>query len=170
LISAAWRASLHAEVGDHLAQIDEAQGKKDDAATTYALAAAAIDRNVAPDVRLHINESIARLKAAGAKPGPAGAIALQEMRTYKIEKPTGVSGWGTFRLEITTAGVIESQQMSGEKGIAGIKASVDKMKFPELLPPDSKAHLLRSGVVSCSAGPTCEVVMVPDGGIQTEQQ
>jgi len=170
LISAAWRASLHAEVGDHLAQIDEAQGKKDDAATTYALAAAAIDRNVAPDVRVHINESIARLKAAGAKPGPAGAIALQEMRTYKIEKPTGVSGWGTFRLEITTAGVIESQQMSGEKGIAGIKASVDKMKFPELLPPDSKAHLLRSGVVSCSAGPTCEVVLVPDGGIQTEQQ
>jgi hypothetical protein len=92
------------------------------------------------------------------------------MRTYKIAKPTGVSGWGTFRLEITTAGVIESQQMSGEKSISGIKASVDKMKFPELLPPDSKAHLLRSGVVSCSAGSTCEVVLVPDGGIQTEQQ
>jgi tetratricopeptide (TPR) repeat protein len=170
LISAAWRASLHAEVGDHLAQIYEAQGKKDDAATTYALAAAAIDRNVAPDIRAHITESVARLKAAGVKPGPAGAIELQAMRTYKIAKPSGVSGWGTFRLEITTAGVIESQQMTGEKGIAGIKDGVDKMKFPELLPPQSKAHLLRSAVVSCSAGSTCEVVMVPDGGMQTEQQ
>jgi hypothetical protein len=81
-----------------------------------------------------------------------------------------VNGWGTFRLEITTSGVIESQQMSGEKQIAGIKNAVDGMKFPELLPPDSKAHLLRSAVVSCSSGPNCEVVMVPDGGLQTEQQ
>jgi hypothetical protein len=44
------------------------------------------------------------------------------------------------------------------------------MKFPELLPPGSKAHLPRSAVVSCSAGTTHEVVFVPDGGLQTEQQ
>jgi hypothetical protein len=60
--------------------------------------------------------------------------------------------------------------MSGEQHIAGIKPALDKMKFPELLPPDSKAHLLRSAVVSCSTGPTCDVVLVPDGGLQTEQQ
>ena len=97
-------------------------------------------------------------------------MSLQDLRTYKISKPAGVSGWGTFRLEITTGGVIESQQMTGEKQIAGIKKSVDGMKFPELLPPDSKAHLLRSAVVSCSMGTSCEVVLVPDGGLQTEQQ
>ena len=95
---------------------------------------------------------------------------MQELRTYKIPKPAGVTGWGTFRLVISTAGVVESQQMSGEKQIAGIKKAVDTMKFPELLPPDSKAHLLRSAVVSCSSGSTCEVVLVPDGGLQTERQ
>jgi hypothetical protein len=42
------------------------------------------------------------------------------------------------------------------------------MKFPELLWPGSKAHLLRSAVVSCTAGAMCDVVMVPDGGLQTE--
>jgi hypothetical protein len=110
------------------------------------------------------------MKTAGAKPANASATSLQDLRTYKISKPAGVNGWGTFRLEITTAGVIESQQMTGEKQITGIKKTVDEMKFPELLPPDSKAHLLRSAVISCSMGPSCQVILVPDGGLQTEQE
>jgi tetratricopeptide (TPR) repeat protein len=170
MISAAWRADLLAEVGDHLGQIDEAAGHKDEAAADYALAQAAIDKNTAPAIRRHIIESIARLKAAGAKPGPANATqALQDLRTYKIKRPAGASGWGTFRLEISTAGVVESQQMSGEQRLADIKTVVDAMKFPELLPPDSKVHLLRSAVISCSMGTTCDVVLVPNGGLQTEQ-
>ena len=170
LITAEWRASQHAEAADHLGQIDEAAGHKDEAAADYALALAALDKNSPPAVRRHIIESIARLKAAGAKPGPANAVqALQDLRTYKIKRPAGVSGWGTFRLEISTAGVVESQQMSGEQRLAAIKPVVDAMKFPELLPPDSKAHLLRSAVINCSMGATCEVVMVPNGGLNTEQ-
>jgi len=170
LISAAWRASQRAEIADHLGQIDEAAGHMDDAATDYSLAQAAIDKNTTPSDRRHIIESIARLKAAGAKPGPTNGVpALQELRTYKIKRPAGVSGWGTFRLEVATAGVVESQQMSGEQHLAAIKPAVDAMKFPELLPPNSKAHLLLSAVISCSMGTTCEVVLVPNGGLQTEQ-
>jgi hypothetical protein len=43
------------------------------------------------------------------------------------------------------------------------------MKFPELLPPASKAHLLRSAVVSCSeaSDKKCDIVLVPDGNLQT---
>ncbi len=110
------------------------------------------------------------MKAAGAKPGPAGAIDLQNLRTFKIHRPSGVSGWGTFRLEITTAGVIEAQQMSGEQKIAGIKSEIGAMKFPELLPPGSKAHLLRTAVASCSIGATCDVVLVLGANLKTEQQ
>jgi len=142
----------------------------DDAASDYSLAQAAIDKNTTPSDRRHIIESIARLKAAGAKPGPTNGVpAMQELRTYKIKRPAGVSGWGTFRLEVATAGVVESQQMSGEQHLAAIKPAVDAMKFPELLPPNSKAHLLLSAVISCSMGTTCEVVLVPNGGLQTEQ-
>jgi tetratricopeptide (TPR) repeat protein len=167
---AAWRASLRAEIGDHLGQLYEAMGQKDEAATAYALAQTALDKNVPSDVRNHITEGIQRLKAAGAKPGPAGTSALQDLRTYKVPKPSGVSGWGAYRLVITNAGVTESQQMSGEQKIAGMKTALEGMKFPGLVPPDSKAHLLRSAVVSCSMGTTCEVVLVPDGGLQTERQ
>lgn len=169
-LSAAWRSSLRAEVGDHLAQVDEALGNRDEAATQYALAESALTRSEAPDIRQDISGNIARLKAAGAKAGPAGSAALQNLRTYKLKKPAGVSGWGSFRLEITVAGVIESQQMSGQKSIAVLEPALNAMKFPELLPPASKAHLLRSAVISCSEGPECDVVLVPDGSLQTEAQ
>lgn len=171
LLSAAWHASLRAEVGDHLGQLYEAMSQKDQAATAYALAASALTTHDSPEVHGHITESLARLKAAGAKPDPAtGSDALQNLRTYKIARPSGAKGWGTYRLEITTAGVIDSHQMTGEQQLANIKSAIDSMKFPELLPADSKAHLLRSAVVSCSMGASCELVMVPDGGLQTERQ
>jgi hypothetical protein len=170
-IEPAWRAGLHAEVGDHLGRVDEALGLKREALTAYAFAADALTRNDTPDVRGQINDSVDRLRAADVRELPlAGALNLQDLRTYKVPRPADEKGWGTFRLEITTAGVIDSQQMTGEHPLTAVKKTVDAMKFPELLPPDSKAHLLRSAVVSCSVGNTCEVVLVPDGGLQTEQQ
>jgi len=166
----AWRAGLDSEVGDHLGQIYEAQHHLDEAAATYYLAQAALVKATAPETRRHIAESIDRLQDKRPKPGPAVETqALQSLRTYKISRPAGTSGWGTFRLEITTAGVIEAQQMSGEDRLAAIKPVIQAMKFPELLPPQSKAHLLQSAVVSCSIGTTCEVVLVPGGGLQTER-
>ncbi len=171
-LSAAWRAGLEAEVGDHLAQLYESQGQKDEALAAYVLAQAAVTRNLPPDVRAHIDDGIRRLKAAGAKPGPADPKqALQDLRTFQFTRPEDASGWGAFRLEITNAGVIQSQQMSGEKKIVLAVPALNKMKLPELLPPDSKAHLLRSAVVDCNAGAlTCNLILVPDGGLQTEQQ
>ncbi|HTW46329.1 MAG TPA: DUF3857 domain-containing protein [Acidobacteriaceae bacterium] len=169
LIAAAWRASLRAEIGDHLAQIDEATGQNNEAVTMYALAGDAEDRTTPTEVRTHITENKARLMAAGAKVGSAGALTLQNLRTYKVARPAGVSGWGSFRLVVTVTGVVEAQQMSGESKVAGMKDVLLGMKFPELLPPGSKAHLLRSAVVSCSESP-CEVVLVPDGGLQTERE
>jgi tetratricopeptide (TPR) repeat protein len=170
LIQAAWRASLRAEIGDHLAQIEEQAGRKDEAATTYGLAQSAVDRTTPDEVRQHITNALARLKAGGAKPGPSNAIALQDLRTWKIKCPADVSGWGSFRLVIATSGVVEVQQMSGEGKIEGVKPAVAAMKFSELLWPGSKAHLLRSAVVSCTTGATCDVLLVPDGGLQTEAQ
>ena len=170
-IAPAWRVTLQAEIGDHLGQIYEAEGKKNEAAQAYGLAQTALNQGSEPDSRRHITGSLDRLKSEGVKTDrDTGALALQDLRTFKIPRPKNASGWGTFRLEVTTAGVIESQQMSGEQHLASVKPAIDAMKFPELLPPDSKAHLLLSAVVSCSLGNTCEVVLVPGGGLQTERQ
>jgi tetratricopeptide (TPR) repeat protein len=171
ILSAAWRASLRAEIGDHLAQVYEASGGKQRAYELYVLTQAAMDKNTPADIKTHVADSVTRLRPAGTRTASwPNSEGLQALRSYKINKPSGVSGWGTFRLEITADGVIESQQMSGEHKLEQLKTAISAMKFAELLPPGSKAHLLRSAVVSCSMGNKCEVVLVPDGGLHTELQ
>jgi tetratricopeptide (TPR) repeat protein/transglutaminase-like putative cysteine protease len=171
MLSAAWRASLRSEIGDHLAQLYEAEDQKQRAYDLYVLAQAALQKNTPPDVKTHMAESVGRLRPAGEKPSQwPKTEALQALRTYKIKKPADVGGWGTFRIVITADGVIESQQMSGQQKLEVLKTEIGAMKFPELLPPGSRARLLRSAVVSCSMGQDCEVVLVPDGGLQTEQE
>lgn len=171
LVLSCWRNSLRPDSGEHLGQIYEAMGKTKEALSAYQLAKASIQgENVTPDVRKDLDDGIARLSAADKKGSPGGgAQALQDSRTYKLPRPEGVSGWGTFRLQLGTNGVIASQQMSGEQKLAKITESINTMKFPELVPPGSKAHLLRSAVVSCSMGATCELVLVPNSNLNTEQ-
>lgn len=169
-LSAAWRASLLADVADHLGEVDEALGHKNEAITDYAFARTALTSNATTELHGHVMDSIARLTAAGAKiQGQTDTDELQKLRTYPLGKAT-TTGWGRFRLEITTAGVVDEQQMSGDrKALASTDAAIQALRFPDLLPPGSKAHLLRSGVVSCTAGSTCELVLAPNGGLQTEQ-
>jgi uncharacterized protein HemY len=124
IISAAWRASLRAEIGDHLAQIYEANGQKQRAYDQYVLVQAGIVKFTTPEIKTHVAEKIAELRPAGTKPsrGP-DPEALQNLRTYKIKKPAGASGWGTFRLVISVDGVIQSQQMSGDPNLEGVSSA-----------------------------------------------
>ena len=95
MLSAAWRASLRSEIGDHLAQLYEAAGQKQRAYDLYILSQAAIQKNTPPDVKTHIAESVGRLPPAGEKQSPFPKTeALQALRTYKIKKTADVGGWG----------------------------------------------------------------------------
>ncbi len=170
LLLAGWRNSLIPQRGNHLGQLYEAMGKKQEALATYRLAAASIEDNARPDVVEHITKSIARLGGGNTTgSGYAGKQALQNTRTYHVARPTGTSGWGTFRVQIDTKGVIASQQMSGDQKLSAVAEKINAMKFPELVPPGSAAHLLRSAVVSCSMGASCDLVLVPNSSLQTEQ-
>ena len=171
LIVAGWRNALVPESGDHLGQLYEKMGEERKALAAYRLAAASIEgENVTPEVREHITRSIARLSAKSA-PGARdnGTQALQESRTYHVAKRGGASGWGTFRLQISTSGVIAAQQINGDAKLNAIAEQVSALKFPELVPPGSAAHLLRDAVVSCSMGTDCDVVLVPNSSLQTER-
>ena len=169
-IKAAWRNALHPEVGDHLGRIYEAMGRKDEALAAYRLARASIEgNNATAETSKDINESIERLTPPGSKSTTVGATALQETRTYRFARPEGLTGWGTFRLQLDTTGVIGLQQMSGDQKLSGALPAIKALKFPELVPPQSKAHLLRSGVVSCSSTSDCELVLVPNSSLRTEQ-
>jgi tetratricopeptide (TPR) repeat protein len=168
---AAWRNSLLPHRGNHLAQLYESMGKKQVALATYRLAAASIETNNAQsDVIEHVTKSIARLGGGSAKADQyKGKQALQETRTYHIARPAGLNGWGTFRLQLDTTGVVASQQMSGEEKLSAMTERIGSTKFPELVPAGSAAHLLRSGVLSCTMGATCDLLLVPNSSLATEQ-
>jgi tetratricopeptide (TPR) repeat protein len=171
LILAGWRNALSPESGDHLGQLYEATGKKEEALKTYRLAFAAVEANNAtPEVIQHIKKSIARLSGSAILGSPyAQKQNLQESRTYHVARPAGVSGWGTFRLQLSTTGVVASQEISGDQKLAPLGEKINAMKFPELVPQGSTAHLLRSAVVSCSTASSCDLVLVPNSSLQTEQ-
>ena len=165
---AAWRNCLRPEVGEHLAELYEAEGRKQDALDMYTMALASTEGRAQGETKSSIESGIARLTAAGLKAAGGNTVqALQASRTYKMARPAGASGWGTFRLQITAAGVTGTQQVSGEQKPAALSAAIAALKFPELVPSQSKAHLLRSGVVSCS-GESCELVLVPNSNLRTE--
>jgi len=63
-----------------------------------------------------------------------------------VARPSGISGWGTFRLQIGAGGVIASQQMSGEEKLAAVGAGLNAIRFSELVPPGSAVIVLRSAV------------------------
>jgi len=169
-LRAGWRNSLIPHRGDHLAQLYEAMGKKQEALATYRLAAASIETNNAqPDVIEHIKKSIVRLGGSATGDQYKEKQALQETRTYRIARPAGLNGWGTFRLQLNTTGVVASQQMSGGEKLSAMTGKIGAMKFPDLVPPGSTAHLLRSGVLSCSGSATCDLVLVPNSSLATEQ-
>ncbi len=170
LIQAAWRNDLHAEVGDHLGQVYEALGDNQKAAMQYRLAFASIEGSVQPEVKVHLQTSLHRLDPHydAAHDRAAQSSALQESRTYKLPRPAGLKGWGTFRLLIAPDGsVAAAQQASGDLGLKPMEAALKSLKLPGLVPDGSKAHLLRSGVLSCSADP-CNLVLVPNASLQTE--
>ena len=171
---ASWRNGLQPEVGDHLGQLYEARNEIADAYEIYdqadnALLDASAQKKLDPAIKRHLHESAARLKTSAIPPSRLGRAGLQQSRTYNLAGSKGLSGWGAVRIQITSAGVLEVLQVSGEPKLADLAKSIHGMHFPELVPHDSKGRLLRSGLLSCYAKGNCELVLVPDGDLRTER-
>ena len=168
---ASWRNSLLPLRGNHLAQLYEAMGKKQEALSTYRLAAASIETdNAQPDV-ISTSRRASYVWAAWVQM----EINIRGSRLCRRLAPTtsrvlrGRAAGGRFRLQLNPAGVLALQQMSGDEKLSVITEKIKAMKFPELVPPSSAAHLLRSCVLSCSMGSTCDLVLVPDSSLALEQ-
>ncbi|MBE7182393.1 MAG: hypothetical protein INR71_14515, partial [Terriglobus roseus] len=120
------------------------------------------------DAQRHETEE--RIKFSSNPVGNAAHVSLQQMRTYHIARPDGAKGWGTVRLQLKTSGVQAAEQSSGDSSLAAALPALRQMQFPGLVPNGSTAYLLRSAVLSCSLPKECELVLVPNGSLQTEQQ
>ena len=167
---AAWFGSASITIGDHLALIQEAMHHPDDALTTDELALATSGAAANKPDYAEVQQNADRLRKAGAHSHVSNAgQQLQMQRTFKVPRLPDAKGWGTFRVQVGAAGIVDSDMVSGSPAVKPMTAEVNKLKVSGGVPPASHAKLLRDGVLSCSAGQaTCEFVLMPQSGLGVE--
>jgi len=92
-LKAAWTVTQDAVIGDHLGQVFEKLGKKQQAAHAYRLALQAIGRNGNPQMRDRLKASVAALSsgANGSSVVKDAGAELSDERTYKLPQ---IRDWG----------------------------------------------------------------------------
>ncbi len=164
-VNAAWVLGEHGEVGDHLAQIYEKRGRKDDAVRTYAMSLSGLRPAL---------ETRGRLAAlVGGDSKASGVVEqhrldLQKMRTVKLGKIAPVSGAAEFFVVMTSSSagskVEAAKFISGEEKLKPLTENLRSTKVDFAFPDDVPTKILRRGILSCSkSSGECEfVMMVPE--------
>jgi tetratricopeptide (TPR) repeat protein len=163
-VNAAWVLGGHGEVGDHLAQIYQKMGRKDDAVRTYAMSLSGIRPSNETRTRL------AALVGGDAKVPPAieqRRADVQTMRTVKLGKVSPASGSADFFVVITSAAsggnakIEAAKFIGGEEKLKPLAESLRSAKVSFVFPDDVPTKILRRGTLSCSSNTgECEFVMI----------
>jgi len=167
-IQAAWSLSQHSEVGDHLGQILEKQGKTAEAARMYATAAVAI--RVVPEARESLERMVGKEKSELYV--KEATKALQESRTVKLGrvlKRVQETSEAQFYIVLVpgAAGsteVAEVKFISGDEKLRTLEAALKTANFDFKFPDERATKIIRRGVGFCNAlGGECSFMMLsPD--------
>jgi tetratricopeptide (TPR) repeat protein len=160
-VNAAWTLGEHGEVGDHLAQIYEKLGRRDDAVRTYAESLSGIRPSQETPARL------ASLVGGDAKVPPTVAqhrLDLQSMRTIKLGKIAPLSGSADVFVVITASGgntkIEAAKFISGEEKLKPLTQNLRTANVDFAFPDDVPTKILRRGILSCSKNTgECEFLM-----------
>ena len=174
-VRASWVLAQHSEVGDHLGQIYEKSGRKQDALHTYALALSATRPVAETRVRL------ARL--AGGEDKIAGLTRksgeeLSILRTVKLHTmlkeflnaeffvllaPGAPPASSSGTASAGAAPTVESVKfVSGSEKLRPLAETLRSAPMPALFPDDTPTKLIRRGILSCSAATgECLFVLIP---------
>jgi len=164
-VAAAWGLGHHGEVGDHLAQIYEKRGDKDDALRTYALSMSGL--RPTPETRARL----ASLAGGDAKADAAVAHykeELQHLSTVDVGKATQNGNADFFIL--LSGGAKSIARVDAVKFVAGdekLKSYTEALRTADYhltFPDDTPVKILRRGTLSCSlATGKCDFVLIlPD--------
>jgi tetratricopeptide (TPR) repeat protein len=175
-VAAAWSLGQHGEVGDHLGQIYEKQGKKDRALSTYELSLAGL--RPIPETRERIDALRKTDAKAGAKNNSGLAkteVALQQakenlesLRTVDLGKAKETASAEFFVLlngGATTPVKAESVRfVSGDEKLKIFTEALRTAEYRATFPDDVPVKILRRGTLSCSTatGKCLFVLILPD--------
>jgi tetratricopeptide (TPR) repeat protein len=162
-VNASWMVDQHGEVGDHLGQIYEKLGRKEDAIRAYGMAMAALLPT--PETRTHL--------AALAGDSKVAAITekyrqeLTDIRTIKLGKIARETGSAEFFVMLVPGKSGASAEgvkfVSGDEKLKVFTEALKTASYNQNFPDDTPTKILRRGILSCSsvAGECTFVLMLP---------
>jgi tetratricopeptide (TPR) repeat protein len=158
-VEASSALAQYAEVGDHLAQIYEKLGRREDAIKTYALALGA--ERPADDIRERL------VKLSGKRDVDdvisANRPLLTSARTFRIDAKGAPAGTAEFFVLFSSTGVEGVRHVSGDEALRPLADAIKAASYGRMFPDDVPAKILRRGVLSCSAGAACSfTLLTPD--------
>ncbi|HEX6773095.1 MAG TPA: DUF3857 domain-containing protein [Acidobacteriaceae bacterium] len=167
------------EANEHLGKIYEAEGKKDEALTTYRFAVKAMGSRQWPqsymDMKSEMEARTAALEADGVheKPGPKvqpGGDVLAAMRTYTIPNPlSGHYASADFLLLLGDNRAEDVRFLKGDEALKKALPALQALTYRASLPEGSRARMLRRGIVACTTGSkTCLLVLLPANSVQLD--
>jgi tetratricopeptide (TPR) repeat protein/transglutaminase-like putative cysteine protease len=164
LVSASWFLDQRSEVGDHLGQIYEKQGKTEEAIHAYALAANA--ERATRETRRRLG---ALMDGVGAEAKVLSyAPEILRMRTLPLDAPKGSSGMADFVVLLGADGRAEDVRfVSGQEKLRSLADAIRKLQFGSL-PDVAPARVIRRGTVNCDAK-GCAFILFPASHAQPVQ-
>jgi tetratricopeptide (TPR) repeat protein len=162
-VNAAWSLGEHGEVGDHLAQIYEKRGRKQEAIRTYAMSLSGLRPSLETRGRLatlvggdtKVTESVEQHKPD-----------LQKLQTIKMGKISSVEGTADFFVVMTTSPsgtkVEAAKFITGEEKLKPLTENLRGAKADFAFPDDVPTKILRRGVLSCKSGECNFVMTLPE--------
>jgi tetratricopeptide (TPR) repeat protein len=161
-VKPAWVLAQSQVVGDHLAEIYKRQGKLLLAKETMDLAAmtGARPSTFSPSqTKFHAEMQREAASISGGK--HPGAEELSKMRSVELSVRKSSQMSAEFFVLLSAQGIEAAKFISGDEELRAEEKSVMKAKFNAPFPPGSKAHLVRRGVMACSAViGDCQFVML----------
>jgi tetratricopeptide (TPR) repeat protein len=169
-VAAAWGLGQHGEVGDHLGQIYEKEGKKDRALETYELSLAGL--RPIPETHDRIDALVkADAKLNGVKRDD-NKESLQSLRSIDLGK---AKENGTAEFFVLLSGAVGSPaKAEAVRFVSGddkLKVFTDALRTAEYhltFPDDTPLKILRRGILSCStATGNCTFVLILPDDVRT---
>src|SRR5258708_2061838 len=164
-VAAAWGLGQHGEVGDHLGQIYEKEGKKDRALRTYELATTGL--RPIPETHDRI-ESLMKSDAKLNSATKNGKQDLQSLRTIDLGKAKETGSAEFWVLLSGGAGApAKAESVKFVSGDEKLKIFTDALRTADYrltFPDEAPLKILRRGILSCSTatGNCTFVLMLPD--------
>jgi len=165
-LEAAWNLFESPTIGDHLGQLYERLGQRDEAIQTYARALA---QGNAPDETIGRLATLLGSRALADETVERASQDLAQLRSVKVERIARTGGRGEFFILFARGPrVVDVKFIKGSESLRDAESAVAGARFGVLFPDEAPTEIVRRGVLICrieSSG--CEFELFPPDSVQS---